>query len=226
MRTRGLRSGFTLIELTVVISIIAILAAILFPVFAQAREAARKSSCASNLNQVGMALQMYARDWHGRLPPRDQDLRPIASPYLNSRYALFCPSDAIPYPGKPDSASPKPSAPGLMALPPGPLFTSYQYRGGLSLEDRGDVPVASEMGFWHSDGALVLYLDGHVRWVGKASFVPVTRGPYLLPPGASIPPDRLTPSFPGPAPKPGMSRSHPRGLPGAAGVNTDSALSE
>lgn len=62
------RKGFTLIELLVVIAIIAILAAILFPVFAQAREAARKSSCASNLRQLGFALNMYAQDYEGGYP--------------------------------------------------------------------------------------------------------------------------------------------------------------
>ena len=57
------RAGFTLIELLVVIAIIAILAAILFPVFAQAREKARQSTCISNLNQIGKALIMYQSDY-------------------------------------------------------------------------------------------------------------------------------------------------------------------
>jgi prepilin-type N-terminal cleavage/methylation domain-containing protein/prepilin-type processing-associated H-X9-DG protein len=56
------RSGFTLIELLVVIAIISILAAILFPVFAQARESARITQCASNMRQVGMAMRMYVMD--------------------------------------------------------------------------------------------------------------------------------------------------------------------
>jgi prepilin-type N-terminal cleavage/methylation domain-containing protein/prepilin-type processing-associated H-X9-DG protein len=62
------RRGFTLIELLVVIAIIAILAAILFPVFAQAREKARQTSCMSNLNQLGKAFMLYADDWDDGLP--------------------------------------------------------------------------------------------------------------------------------------------------------------
>ncbi len=66
MRTN--RSAFTLIELLVVIAIIAILAAILFPVFAQAREKARQASCASNLRQLGLATLMYVQDYDGTYP--------------------------------------------------------------------------------------------------------------------------------------------------------------
>jgi prepilin-type N-terminal cleavage/methylation domain-containing protein/prepilin-type processing-associated H-X9-DG protein len=63
------RRGFTLIELLVVIAIIAILAAILFPVFSRAREQARKAACVSNLKNIGMAMQMYAQDWDEKWVP-------------------------------------------------------------------------------------------------------------------------------------------------------------
>ena len=60
--------AFTLIELLVVIAIIAILAAILFPVFAQAKEAAKKTQCLSNLKQIGLGATMYATDSDDLLP--------------------------------------------------------------------------------------------------------------------------------------------------------------
>ena len=69
-----MRKGFTLIELLVVIAIIAILAAILFPVFAQAKEAAKKAACLSNLRQIGTAFVMYQGDYDDRLPDR-RDLK-------------------------------------------------------------------------------------------------------------------------------------------------------
>jgi prepilin-type N-terminal cleavage/methylation domain-containing protein/prepilin-type processing-associated H-X9-DG protein len=68
MRRNNYGKGFTLIELLVVIAIIAILAAILFPVFAQAREQARKASCLSNCKQIGLAMQLYAQDYDEMLP--------------------------------------------------------------------------------------------------------------------------------------------------------------
>ena len=67
--TRAARKGFTLIELLVVIAIIAILAAILFPVFAQAREKARGISCLSNSKQIGTAIYMYAQDYDETIVP-------------------------------------------------------------------------------------------------------------------------------------------------------------
>ena len=79
--------AFTLIELLVVIAIIAILAAILFPVFAQARESARAISCISNMKQIGTALRMYTQDYDEAFPeggygaPRNWEVNPDINPY-------------------------------------------------------------------------------------------------------------------------------------------------
>lgn len=78
------QKGFTLIELLVVIAIIAILAAILFPVFAQAREKARQISCVSNLRQIGLATMQYVQDYDETFPPREDwgsDPNPPTGPW-------------------------------------------------------------------------------------------------------------------------------------------------
>jgi prepilin-type N-terminal cleavage/methylation domain-containing protein/prepilin-type processing-associated H-X9-DG protein len=95
--------GFTLIELLVVIAIIAILAAILFPVFAQAREKARAASCQSHLKQIGLAWQIYAQDYDERvLPwgPGSKDytketvlIQVMLQPYARNFLVFTCPSD-------------------------------------------------------------------------------------------------------------------------------------
>ena len=92
------RKGFTLIELLVVIAIIAILAAILFPVFARAREKARQASCQSNYKQIGIALAMYYSDYDGRTPATwgAANYWPYVSfsmmPYIKNEQILLCPS--------------------------------------------------------------------------------------------------------------------------------------
>src|SRR5438046_1953894 len=103
------KRAFTLIELLVVIAIIAILAAILFPVFAQARERAKATSCLSNLRQLGLAVMEYTGDWDERYPPRYPDpvagpgypckpcrtidWRPYVRQYINNDQLFHCPSD-------------------------------------------------------------------------------------------------------------------------------------
>ena len=80
-------SGFTLIELLVVIAIIAILAAILFPVFSRAREKARSAACQSNLKQLALAMRMYTNDWDERYiryaPGWPRFLQPYIKSYRN-----------------------------------------------------------------------------------------------------------------------------------------------
>jgi prepilin-type N-terminal cleavage/methylation domain-containing protein/prepilin-type processing-associated H-X9-DG protein len=111
------RRGFTLIELLVVIAIIAILAAILFPVFAQAREKARQSTCLSNLRQVGLATQMYMQDYDEAVPwsclgriwsvrekvlyknvrPDDIYAVELMTPYAKNDQIWYCPSTGPSY---------------------------------------------------------------------------------------------------------------------------------
>ena len=95
------RTGFTLIELLVVIAIIAILAAILFPVFARAREKARQSSCLSNVKQIMLGVLMYAQDYDERLliaaswptPAGTVVWDQIVQPYANNQQIFVCPSE-------------------------------------------------------------------------------------------------------------------------------------
>ncbi len=100
------RNGFTLIELLVVIAIIAILAAILFPVFARAREKARQTSCLSNTKQLGLGFMQYTQDYDEKLPlwrntmgtsgvgGDDRYWYQVIEPYVKNNQVLICPSRA------------------------------------------------------------------------------------------------------------------------------------
>jgi len=100
------RRGFTLVELLVVIAIIAVLAAILFPVFAQARASARKASCTSNLHQLAMGFTQYFQDYDETFPANGvYEVATIADidklwyrqiqPYVKNYGVLHCPSDNV-----------------------------------------------------------------------------------------------------------------------------------
>src|ERR1041385_8234029 len=111
------KRGFTLIELLVVIAIIAILAAILFPVFAQARASARQASCTSNTKQFSLAALMYAQDYDEKIPRLDNNgwwnqpnwgdtgsnpaipdalYAGVIQPYTKNRQIQFCPEAGHP----------------------------------------------------------------------------------------------------------------------------------
>jgi prepilin-type N-terminal cleavage/methylation domain-containing protein/prepilin-type processing-associated H-X9-DG protein len=95
------KAGFTPLELLVVIAIIAILAAILFPVFARARENARRASCSSNLKQIGLGLMQYTQDYDEALPmvwwkegETKYEWMDAVQPYIKSYQLFRCPSDS------------------------------------------------------------------------------------------------------------------------------------
>ena len=178
------RKGFTLIELLVVIAIIAILAAILFPVFAKAREKARTSSCQSNLKQIGLAITQYVQDYDETLPQRYMGAeayswRVCVSPYLKSTQVFACPSNpqnkslcmAGIYPNSygangQDGQNTPFSRSGPVSLAaidaPAQLIFVAETRAGWS-----EAPVMAYSGTWffggHTGMGNFAFADGHVK---------------------------------------------------------------
>lgn len=113
------KRGFTLIELLVVIAIIAILAAILFPVFARARENARRVSCVSNTKQIGIGLMQYTQDYDEQLVINDVAgvgapyWSDNLQPYIKSYQVMVCPSDTTPWTYTLNNAAVSPTNPAL-----------------------------------------------------------------------------------------------------------------
>ena len=161
---RPVKRGFTLIELLVVIAIIAILAAILFPVFAQAREAARKSSCLSNLRQLGTACQMYVQDNDGvfQLYSQTAALNPVVQlqPYTKNRAIWVCPSD--------DNAT-------VRAMT-SPTTVSYNFNNQLNNQSESAFARPADLVITHdSDPSEVGWTEGNTWDDGKTTDWPQYR---------------------------------------------------
>ena len=146
-----MRKGFTLIELLVVIAIIAILAAILFPVFAKAREKARQASCLSNAKQLALACLQYSQDYDECLPMARhqsnatnawQGWDVLVMPYVKNTQVFKCPSDG-------------------RAAPAAPAFlTSYGCTCDAATNAMGPNNTATPIGKIYYPAELLLFLDG------------------------------------------------------------------
>ena len=185
------RRGFTLIELLVVIAIIAILAAILFPVFAKSREKARQASCSSNNKQLGVATLMYVQDYDEKMPGYQRmDPSPFWNPrgygggcwecglvsvypYVKNMQLSVCPSMAIGREGHGSIslncrfrwvtlATMKRPAEGPMIFDANCHYVSpYADRDGTGFNTCNGGRIANDR---HNEGMNVCYADGHVKW--------------------------------------------------------------
>ncbi|MEN6641830.1 MAG: DUF1559 domain-containing protein [Armatimonadia bacterium] len=191
-----MRKGFTLIELLVVIAIIAILAAILFPVFAKAREKARQSSCLSNVKQITLGMLQYAQDYDERLilaamywgaPPNDYwTWMYEMQPYVKNAQIFSCPSSvATGWNGSMNTT--QNTGYGLFRLLSGAaLGTIREPASVVLLADAGKLSNGNPYYLcdWnvdqsdngvppnplHNDGANFGFCDGHAKWLQKMSY--------------------------------------------------------
>jgi prepilin-type N-terminal cleavage/methylation domain-containing protein/prepilin-type processing-associated H-X9-DG protein len=196
------RRGFTLIELLVVIAIIAILAAILFPVFARAREKARQTSCLSNIKQAGLGILMYAQDYDEMLvrhcyqpPSGGYPWQAAIMPYVKNTQMFRCPSNstAVSAVGCSSYTYNLSTVPGVgtVGCTDRPM-AQIQAPAGLLMIAEG-LAAQAWCGYWnrdtatpdptnidpttgrHNEGMNICYVDGHAKWM-KQSNVINTRG--------------------------------------------------
>ncbi len=194
MMPRREKSGFTLIELLVVIAIIAILAAILFPVFARAREKARQTSCLSNVKQLMVAHMMYAQDydevlsgsWHGPgAYPGAYQWPDWIEPYLKNEQILRCPSANLELgyainvayyggSGVAGVAANPPYARPLSAIEdPSGCILILDHTGGF---EYGWQYISNQSGITyftdrHNGGLNAGFCDGHAKWLTRDEMV-------------------------------------------------------
>jgi len=192
------RRGFTLIELLVVIAIISILASILFPVFARAREKGRQAACVSNVHQLCVAFQMYAQDFDEIVTPGclgTQLWHDLIYPYTHNRQIYVCPSRKDREMGYAVNNLVAGTAEGtmfdpavkilLLDIPPEAIGSTATSRGnewwGNSLSGLG-IPAPLPSGISdgdntfkhlsqperHNDGINVGYGDGHAKWAKES----------------------------------------------------------
>lgn len=185
--------AFTLIELLVVIAIISILAAILFPVFARARENARRASCLSNQKQIGLGFLQYIQDYDERFPRHDNTSPGFwgvrIMPYVKSNQLFFCPSDTVHKSANPittanisfgynyyyfSTFTASPTHISAIAKPSQTLLT-----GDTGANAGGYVIHWSTSNYLprdqHLDGATFLFADGHTKWMKSATVI-ATKG--------------------------------------------------
>lgn len=174
--------GFTLVEMLIVLALIGVLAGLSFPVFSRVREKGRRTTCQSNLKQIGLAVQQYVQDNNGRYPTlaslQATDIArwnvPIRS-YLKSEAVFRCPSRQKPLPLYPatDYGYNWLTLNGTQeASIVFPIHVPLNDEGGGSSYDGGpdtDVIDTSFAGpIWqpalHSGGANFSYIDGHIKW--------------------------------------------------------------
>jgi prepilin-type N-terminal cleavage/methylation domain-containing protein/prepilin-type processing-associated H-X9-DG protein len=172
------RRGFTLIELLVVIAIIAILAAILFPVFAKAREKARTNTCMNNQRQIAVAFTMYAQDNNQKLPVAKEWATLLNANYQIGDKVLDCPTAT--HTGtltQPDYMYVAGSFLSGMALgdikepSAAPILTDQKSPSGtpyINDKDANDISIAvSSTDARHNNAAVFAFVDGHVQIVPK-----------------------------------------------------------